>query len=136
SAEVYLMAFESRRVLSGRPCNRYDIGEVYSRTGICERHCDGAADPLRRTGYECDLSIEADLHASIRTSSVAFDCGRRLSSTSWIRRTSVSIAGVPTPASRPSAEMIPICGSTSVLRLRTERSRQMPEWVFAVWLVY
>mgnify|MGYP003694579875 CR=1 FL=1 len=30
-------------------------------------------------------------------------------------------------ASRPSATIIPICGSTSVLRRRTARSRQMPE---------
>ena len=29
--------------------------------------------------------------------------------------------------------MMPICGSTSVLRLRTARSRQIPEWVLAVW---
>ena len=44
----------------------------------------------------------------------------------------LSIIGVATPASAPRDAMMAICASTSVLRLRTARSRHMPEWVFAV----
>ena len=40
-------------------------------------------------------------------------------------------AGVRGQVSRPISAMIPICASTSVLRLRTARSRQIPEWLFA-----
>ena len=51
---------------------------------------------------------------------------------SWISPASVRSSGVGTPAAAPISATSPICESTSVRRLRTDRSRQIPEWVFAL----
>ncbi len=69
--------------------------------------------------------------AAASASSVSSDCGRRPSSMSWISSTSRAVSGVATPASLPSVTTIPSCASTSVRRLRTARSRQMPLCVLA-----
>ena len=96
-----------------------------------QRAHDGAADALRRARDEGDLSGKARAHGASISSRVDQASGRRPSSMSWISATSRSSAGVGTPAAWPIVATMPICASTSVLRLRTARSRQMPEWLFA-----
>src|SRR5437764_995106 len=52
-------------------------------------------------------------------------------STSWTSSISRAVSGALSPASAPSVMIGPSCGSASVRRLRTARSRQMPLCVLA-----
>ena len=110
---------------------RVEIGEMDARAGVAERRRDGAADALGRAGDDHGAGVKSELHALRSSLKVSSDCRRRPSSTSWISSTRRSSAGVGMPFSRASAPMTPIWASISVRRLRTARSRQMPEWVFA-----
>jgi hypothetical protein len=134
-AEIGGMRGRADGLCRGGNARGIDIGEVHGGAGRDQRGGDGAADALGRAGDEGYAVVEADLHWSISTFSVSKESGRLPSSISWMRETSRSSVGVATPASRPSLAMMPIWGSTSVLRLRTARSRQMPEWVFALFEV-
>src|SRR5204863_162812 len=57
--------------------------------------------------------------------------GRRPSSISWMSSTRRAVSGVAIFWAAPAATTGPSWASTSVLRLRTARSRQMPLWVLA-----
>ena len=123
--------------LGGLPhARRVEIGDMDARAGVAERLRDGAADALGRARDDHGAGVKSELHALRSSLKVSSDCGRRPSSTSWIRPTRRSSAGVGMPFSRASAPMTPIWASISVRRLRTARSRQMPEWVFADCAVY
>ena len=60
-----------------------------------------------------DRGLVTEKAAAWDAKKVSIDCGRRPSSTSWMRRTSASMTGVGMPSSRASAPIAPICGSTS-----------------------
>ena len=114
--------------------SRVDVGDMDARAAFGKRDGDRLADALRGAGYERDAAVEADVHVSISSWNVSNDSGRRPSSMSWIRRDQpVDRRRRDAGLARRASPMMPICGSTSVLRLRTARSRQMPEWVLAVW---
>ena len=76
----------------------------------------------------CDPSCR---HGLARRSRASQPWARRPVSISWISSTSRAVSGVGTPCWRPSSTTRPSCASTSVRRLRTARSRQMPLWVLA-----
>ena len=88
-----------------------------------QRPRDRLADALRRAGDQGRLAVEADQHAASSSSKVERAIGFSPSSMAWISSTSRSITGVATPTSRPSRPITQICGSISVRRLRTARSR-------------
>src|SRR6185369_7314023 len=92
------------------------VGDMHARAARGKSLGDRLADTLRGTGYERDAAIVVDVHVSMRSWNVANDSGRRPSSMSWMSAVNRSSAGVATPASRPSLPMMPIWGSTSVLR--------------------
>ena len=51
---------------------------------------------------------------------------------SWIMATSRAMVGQATPWRAAMPKTGAICASTGVRRRRTHKSRQMPEWVFAL----
>ncbi len=107
------------------------------RAALRERQADGAAESVRRAGDDRSLPAEIEVHDATVGSGGGQSIERlqRLRraprSISWISSTSRAVSGVATPASAAERDDDPSCASTSVGRLRTARSRQMPLCVFA-----
>ena len=112
-----LLTYGGTRVLAGA-LTRWKPGLQYSQAL-------GLALMLALLGKFHGWRVAGNTCAATQTASnfenVSQAMGRRAASTSCTTRQ--SMVGVRTPASRPRVAMISICGSTSVVRRRTARSR-------------
>ena len=109
---------------------RDDVDRPDMRAAFGERHADGASEAMGGAGDDRGLAGEVRRSCCAAHACVDQDLEGReghrppalLDVVDRVRR-DVESPACRTPASRPSSAIVPICGSTSVLRLRTARSR-------------
>src|SRR5262245_49499442 len=125
----------TQRLRFGQP-SRIDVQDMKLTSALREAFRNDPAETMSRSGDDDDAFVEDYFHvaaagafgiADVNSSRFASASGRVPSSISWIIATVRAVSGVATPSFRPISTIGRICASTSVLRFRMARSRQIPE---------
>src|SRR5262249_41497055 len=99
--------------------------DVNLRSAVGESLRNRLPETMRGASHDRHAVVEIDIHVSAGAVGMTFANSSRLESASGLLPS--SICGAGTPSFRPISTTGKICASTSVLRLRIARSRQMPE---------